>query len=107
MATIQSKEITFEELKILKIQDRSPLFLPQIKSFDAVIIEYSHQLATKEMIHKIRTHNDEAVYLTPIFIYKVYGEEIDPNPLVDNVLYSLSDLSSVANQVRNIKERMS
>lgn len=106
MVSIQSEKIQFEELEFMKIHDRSPLYLSQLRSFDAVIIEYSHWLATKEMIKKIRTQNDESIFLIPIFIHKEYDEGSDSDALADGVLYSLRDLTGIANRTRQIKQRM-
>ncbi len=102
-----AKKITHEDLVFMKIQDRSPLYLPQLKSFDAVIIEYSNQLATKEIVKKIRCHNMESVYLIPIFVYKIYEEESGAqNPLIDGTIHSLNNLAKVAEVARKINNKL-
>jgi hypothetical protein len=102
-----AQKISHEELVFLKIQDRSPLYLPQLKSFDAVIIEYSNQLATEEIVKKIRCHNMESVYLIPIFVYKIYEEETGTrNPLIDGTIHSISNLAQVAEITRKIKNKL-
>ncbi len=102
----ESETVTYEELEFLKIHDREPLYLGRLKSFDGVIIEYSHRLATKEMINKIRTNNDESIYLIPLFIHKEYGDGSRENPLIDGTLHSLDELGGIANRTRQIKKRM-
>lgn len=102
----KSKTITYEGLNFLKIHDREPLFLAQLKSFDGVIVEYSHRLTTKEIINKIRTNNDESIYLIPLFVHKEYGDGSQKDPLIDGILYSLNELGGIANRTRQIKKRM-
>lgn len=102
----ESETVTYEELEFLKIHDRDPLFLAQLKSFDGVIIEYSHQLATKEMINKIRTSNDELIYLIPLFVHKEYSNGSRENPLIDGTVHSLDEIGSIANRTRQIKKRI-
>lgn len=102
-----AQTISHEDLDFMKIQDRSPLYLPQLKSFDAVIIEYSNHLATEEMVKKIRCHNMEAVYLIPIFVYKIYEEEsANRNPLIDGTIHSLNNLAKVAEITRKINNKL-
>ncbi|MDX1637672.1 MAG: hypothetical protein R3281_06870 [Balneolaceae bacterium] len=101
-----ASKISHEELEFLKISDRSQLYVAQLKSYDGIIIEYSSRLATRQMIHKIRTHNDQTIYLIPLFIYKVYHDQTEPIPLADGILQSLSDLSGAAVRTRSIREKM-
>lgn len=102
----ESETVTYEELDFLKIHDREQFFLAQLKSFDGVIIEYSHPPATKEIINKIWTSNDELIYLIPVSIHKEYSDGSRENPLIDGTLHSLDELGSIANRTRQIKKRM-
>jgi len=106
MTEAYANKITYEDLEFLKIEDRAPVYLPQIKSYDAVIIEYSSELATAEIIRKIRTHNLETIYLIPVFVYKNYDESKEKHSLIDGVIYSLSNLGKVGEITRKIKNKM-
>lgn len=102
-----AKKIKHEDLAFLKLQDRSQVYLPQIKSYDAVIIEYSYELATMEIIKKIRCHNNELIYLIPLFVYKMYDDDSgSKHPLIDGVIHSMSRLDRVAEVTRKIKNKM-
>lgn len=107
MTETYAKKIEHEDLVFLKIKDRSPLYLPQLKSYDAVIIEYSEELATSNVINKIRNHNLESIYLIPLFVYKIYDDQSKSgNTLIDGTVNSLNNLDKVAEITRKIKSKM-
>ncbi|HKK47266.1 MAG TPA: hypothetical protein VJ964_17190 [Balneolaceae bacterium] len=101
-----AKKITHEDLVFIKVSDRSQVYLPRLKSYDAIIIEYSYRLATMEIIKNIRCHNDEAIYLMPIFVYRLYGDSGSNHPLIDGMIQSLNNLDRVAEKTRKIQSRM-
>lgn len=107
MTETLAQKIKHDDLVFMKIQDRSPLYLPQLKSYDAVIIEYSDELATRKMVNKIRCHNSEAIYLIPLFVYKIYDDETKSrHPLIDGTINSMNNLGKVAELSRKIKSKM-
>ncbi|HET8866384.1 MAG TPA: hypothetical protein VFM80_11860 [Gracilimonas sp.] len=95
------------DMKFIRIKDQEPLTFDSLKNFDGVIIEYTRYTFTLEMIKNIRSHNEEQVYLLPLFLYKSYGEYSDAlSEMVDGTLERLNDLNSIAETTSIIKSRI-
>ncbi len=95
------------DMKFIRIKDQEPLTFDSLKNFDGVIIEYTRYTFTLEMIKNIRSHNEEQVYLLPLFLYKSYGEHSDAlSEMVDGALERLNDLNSIAETTSIIKSRI-
>ena len=103
--TVQT--LKYEELTFLRVSDRYPFHLDQIKPFDGVVIEFTEKKSSLELVKNIRSHNQTSVYLTPLFLYRLYGE---PDKLiaklVDGTTSNLGDLKPIADITRKIKSRM-
>lgn len=95
--------IKYEELDFCYFKDNESIDVRGIIDFNAVIINCSDKVLANHAIHKIRSNNNEAVYLKPIFVYnKVdYVDEV-MNELVDGVIYSLEQLGNSADIARKI-----
>lgn len=103
--TVQS--LKFEELTFLQVSDRYPFHLDQIKPFDGVVIEFTEKKASLDLVKNIRSHNKAAVYLKPLFIYRLYGEPDELIArLVDGTISNLGELKPIADITRKIKSRM-
>lgn len=103
--TVQT--LKYEELTFLRVSDRYPFHLDQIKPFDGVVIEFTEKNASLGLVKNIRSHNQSTVYLTPLFLYRLYGE---PDKLiaklVDGTTSNLGNLKPIADITRKIKSRM-
>lgn len=103
--TVQN--LKYEELTFLRVSDRYPFHLDQIKAFDGIIIEFTEKQSALDLVKNIRSHNQSSVYLVPMFIYRLYGE---PDKLiaklVDGTISNLGDLKPIADITRKIKSRM-
>ena len=103
--TVQT--LKYEGLTFLRVSDRYPFHLDQIKPFDGVVIEFTEKKSSMELVKNIRSHNQQSVYLTPLFLYRLYGE---PDKLiarlVDGTTSNLGDLKPIADITRKIKSRM-
>lgn len=103
--TVQS--LKYEELTFLRVSDRYPFHLDQIKPFDGVVIEFTEKKTSLDLVKNIRSHNQASVYLKPLFIYRLYGEPDELiAKLVDGTISNLGELKPIADITRKIKSRM-
>lgn len=95
------------DFKFLKISDQEPVRAELIKDYSGLIIEYTRQTFTFEMIKTIRSHDEEQVYLMPLFLYKSYGDYTkDLSEMVDGTLERLNNLSGIAETTDIIRKRI-
>lgn len=98
----------FGELTFVKLLDQEPLQFELLKKYDGVIIEYSRQAFTIDMIRAFRSHEEESIHLMPLFLYKSYGEHDDIlSELLDGTLERLNDLGGIAETTILIQKRLS
>ncbi|MFN1835729.1 hypothetical protein AB2B38_010735 [Balneola sp. MJW-20] len=95
------------DLRFVKLFDQEPLQFEVLKGYDGIIIEYSRHTFTFDMIRSIRSHEEEEVYLMPLYLYKSYGEYSELlKELVDGTLERLSELGGIAETTSLIKNRL-
>lgn len=95
------------DLRFVKLMDQEPLQFELLKAYDGIIIEYSRQTFTINMIKNIRSHEEEEIYLKPLFLYKSYGEYSEIlSELVDGSLERLTELGGIAETTSMIKNRL-
>lgn len=95
------------DLKFLKISDQEPVRLELLKEYSGLIIEYTRQTFTLEMIKTIRSHDEEQVYLMPLFLYKSYGDQDEVlSEMVDGTLERLNNLNGIAETTDIIQKRL-
>lgn len=90
-----------------KVESIEYFTIADLVNVDGIIIEYCDRYSVLELINKIRSHEDEAIYLMPIFLYKFYRESYeDIARFADGTVNNLSDLSEIAEITMRIKERL-
>lgn len=95
------------DLRFLKISDQEPVRLELLKDYSGLIIEYTRHTFTLELIKTIRSHDEEQVYLMPLFLYKSYGDHNeDLSEMVDGTLERLNNLNAIAETTDIIQKRM-
>ncbi|MDR9364208.1 MAG: hypothetical protein RI575_02630 [Balneolaceae bacterium] len=101
------EKIEFDDLKFLRFRP-SPSFNPDIlEDYDAVIMEYLDSHNVLEAIHKIRSHNEKLVYITPIFLLNEGGYMKDSIiEMVDGVIPNIMNLDYAAATTRKIISRL-
>lgn len=103
------QKIVHDDLTFLKVDPLGAFDIQWLENdqTDGVIIEYRKDLSVMELINEIRSHNHKEVYLMPIFLYKMHGEE---NPavsqLADGEITNISNLAPIADITRRIKKRI-
>jgi hypothetical protein len=96
-----------DEVTFAKVEPGDSFAIDELMKVDAIIIEYCDRYSVLELINKIRSHEDEAIYLMPIFLYKFYREFYeDIARFADGTVNNLSDLSEIAEITMRIKERL-
>lgn len=106
------KVSTFETLKhddlaFVKIKANLPFSRDELKYVDGVIIEYTDQKTVFNVLSNIRNHNDKAIYLLPVFIYKIHrANDKQIARLADGIVHNLSDLTAAAAKTQQIKKKL-
>lgn len=101
--TTHISTLKFEELDFCYFKDNESIDVRTVADFSAVIINCSDKVLANHVIHKIRSNNNEAVYLKPIFIYnKIDYVDAVMNELVDGIIYNLDQLANPADTTRKI-----
>jgi hypothetical protein len=101
------EKIEFDDLKFLRLRP-SPSFNPDIlEDYDAVIMEYLDSHNVLEAIHKIRSHNEKLVYITPIFLLNEGGNMKDSIiEMADGEIPNIMNLDYAAATTRKIINRL-
>lgn len=107
MSTESIERIEHKELVFAKLQPHTPVDVKDLQAYDGLIIEYTNRQSVFDLINRIRSHEDEEVYLLPIFLSKFFRE---PNQnvarLVDGTIPDTSDLAPIAAKTHQIKDRL-
>ena len=102
-----NKILEIGELRFVRLLDQEPLQFELLRKFDGIVIEYTRDTFTTEMIRAVRSHEDEEIYLKPMFLYKSYGEKNEVlSELLDGTLERLNDLGGIAETTAVIQRRL-
>lgn len=101
-------EIIHQELHIAHVFDFYRGNLINLAPYDAVVIEYTTQDATLNLLSKIRSHFDQTIFLKPVFIRKDLGSLYGVLKCsADGQLNNIKELTQVAMVTKEIKSRLS
>lgn len=101
------ENIEFDDLNFLHVKPANSFNPDIVDRYDAVILEYSDDHNVLKAIRNIRSHNDKAVYITPVFLLNSGGNMDDTIvEQSDGVIVNLSNLDSAAADTRKIQSRM-
>ncbi len=101
------EEIEYDELRFARINPLFPVDLDRLASYDAFILDFVGEYIIYRLIRRIRTHDEKAIYLKPIFLYKIHGgPEALTSRLADGIINNLSNPESIASITRDIKQRL-
>lgn len=99
--------ITYDQLLFAKLSSKTSFDIKDLYEVDGVIIEYTDHQSVLKLIDTIRSHQDKAIYLLPVFLSRFHRES-NKNiaRFADGVIKDLSDLSEIGDITHQIKERI-
>lgn len=104
--TESKNRIRFDNLNFLLLDPSKPFNTDRLEGYDAVLIQYSNHIDIQRIIDAIRSHNEKAIYLIPIFLLSM-AENMDSTTveLADGVVSNSTNLDSAAAITHKIKSR--
>jgi DNA-directed RNA polymerase subunit RPC12/RpoP len=88
------------------LNDYDKYELEGLKEFDALIINCTRRLYSYDMVKTVRSHDDEQIYLLPIFFYNNFEDvEQSTSSIADGVLHNMQQLGPSADIVRFIQKK--
>lgn len=101
------ESVTFQNLTFAKVVSGTFFDINNLRGYDAVIIEYTNKMAVLDLMGSIRSHEDQAIYLLPVFFYRFYRESNkEMREFADGTVNDLQNLEAAANQINEINERV-